>query len=337
MGTPEFALEPLQRLIDTEDLKVVGVITQPDRPVGRKQVMTPPPVKVLADKFAIEVMQPERISSDEETIRWIEEKEADVLVTAAYGQILKPNILDLCSYGVVNLHASMLPQYRGPAPINWMVINGDKDVGICTMQTDAGVDTGDILLGYYTNLGRPNETAPDLAYKPSIAGADLLVHTLQNYKDITPLKQSDLLEQNQDLNNPEKLLAPFMDKKLGEIDFEREEFILGSANPKQSDFKVVKKNTAQNLHNLVRGLLFWPGTYFMQGDQKVSILETRVVELESSSGVGTINKIDTERETFVIETREAGLEMLRLKPQGKNEMSALAWLNGQRLAVGDKL
>lgn len=336
LGTPEIAVPSLQKLIDAPDIEVLAVITQPDKPVGRKQVITPPPIKVLAKENQIPVFQPERISKDLELVEHLKSLNPDVLTTVAYGQILRENILKLAPYGVVNLHVSLLPKYRGPAPINWMIINGEDTVGVCTMNTVLEVDAGDVLMTAKSRLGE-NESAQDLAERMSFTGADLLLETLQNIKDITP--QEQVYPED---HNPETSLAPFMDKKLGEIDFGKTELIYKSANPKQSSFKVTKKNSAQNIHNLVRGTYPWPGAYFWHKDQKIIILRTEVdkdCDLLNTAelSAGQIVKIDKQEESFSIATQEGILKFLELKPQGKGAMSATAWLNGAHLQAMDSL
>ncbi len=327
MGTPEFAVPSLQALLNAPDIEVLAVITQPDKAVGRKQIITPPPVKRLAQQYGIKVYQPERISQDEELVKNLINLQPDFFITVAYGQILKQNILDIAP--VVNLHGSLLPEFRGPAPINWMIINGDKVVGLTTMLAEIGVDTGDILLEFQTNLGA-NENAEELSLRLAEHGAELLLKTLREFDSITREQQSTVTSSRQ--------LAPFMDKNLGRIVFSDKELILGSANPKQSEFKLTLKNSAENIHNLVRGTYPWPGASFMDADLHVIVLETRVADADSmNANLGTISSIDKSKGSFTVQCQQGLLEILRVKPQGKNEMKALDWLNGKRLTIGDKI
>ena len=327
MGTPEFAVPSLQALLNAPDIEVLAVITQPDKAVGRKQIITPPPVKRLAQQYGIKVYQPERISQDEELVKNLINLQPDFFITVAYGQILKQNILDIAP--VVNLHGSLLPEFRGPAPINWMIINGDKVVGLTTMLAEIGVDTGDILLEFQTNLGA-NENAEELSLRLAEHGAELLLRTLREFDSITREQQSTVASSRQ--------LAPFMDKNLGRIVFSDKELILGSANPKQSEFKLTLKNSAENIHNLVRGTYPWPGASFMDADLHVIVLETRVADADSmNANLGTISSIDKSKGSFTVQCQQGLLEILRVKPQGKNEMKALDWLNGKRLTIGDKI
>lgn len=327
LGTPEFAVPSLRVLVNASDIEVLAVITQPDKPVGRKQILSSPPVKVFAEEYGIKVYQPEKISQDEDLVKDLINFKPDFLVTVAYGQILKPNILDIAP--VVNLHGSLLSEFRGPAPMNWMIIHGDKEVGLTTMLAEIGVDTGDMLLKFKTKLGA-NENAEQLAERLATEGAELLLKTLREFDSIKKIAQSPVEVSRQ--------LAPFMDKNLGRIVFSDLELILKSANPKQSEFKVVLKNSAENIHNLVRGTYPWPGASFMDADLHVIVLETEVADADLvNAGPGVIHSIDKAKGSFIVQCQQGLLEILRVKPQGKNEMKALDWLNGKRLKIGDKI
>lgn len=342
-GTPDFAVPSLNKLIEADNIEVLALVTQPDKAVGRKQIITPPPTKVLAEKHGIPVFQPENVS------KWIatsssssfpRNDEIDLIVTCAYGQILKQNVLDIAP--VINVHASLLPEYRGPAPINWMLIHGDKTVGVTTMLSDTGIDTGDILLKTETEIASEVK-ADELTKKLSELGSELLIKTLNEFKEIKPEKQETS-------SNPEKALGPFMDKRLGEINFQAESFTLGSANPRQSDFKVVKKNTAENIYNLFRGTYPWPGAYFMRGEQKIIILDCEVSHchceedevrrgnlLNNNYKPGQITSINKEEGSFNVQTQEGELIIKKLKAQGKSELQSISWLNGYRLNIGDSI
>lgn len=329
IGTPEFAVPSLQALYDAEDIEVLAVITQPDKATGRKQIITAPPTKVLAKSFGLTVFQPEKISQDQELISQIKKLKPDYLITVAYGQILKASILELAP--VINLHASLLPEFRGPAPINWMIFHGDKKVGLTTMLTDQGIDTGAMLLQTETDLDE-NENAAELSLRLSHLGAKLLLKTITEFDKINP-------QQQQDLNSPRQF-APFMDKNLGLINFTAQELILKSANPKQSDFIFKQKNSAKAIHNLIRGSYPWPGAWFIHNAEKIIVLAAKVNNKETDGinvGPSTITKVDKKVGSFCVSCIEGELEILKLKAQGKNEMRALDWLNGQRLKPGDKL
>lgn len=330
MGTPEFACPSLQALIEADDIEVIALVTQPDRAVGRKQIITPPATKVLANKRKLPVLQAERISKDEAVIEQIIELKPDFLITVAYGQILKQNILDIAP--VINLHASLLPEFRGPAPINWMLFHGDTEVGLATMLTDAGVDTGDILLTSKMEIDNKIK-ADELTKKLSDLGAPLLVKTILEFEEIKAQPQTSC--------KPDRQLAPFMDKNLGQIDFAAEALVLKSASPRQSDFEFRQKNSAKAIHNLVRGSYPWPGAWFERNGEKIIVLETQANKLETNeektSVPSTISQINRDNGSFSIICHEGELEILQVKAQGKSAMRALDWLNGQRLKPGEKL
>jgi methionyl-tRNA formyltransferase len=355
-GTPEFAVPALNLLINSNDIEVLAVITQPDKPVGRKQILTAPPVKDIALKHGIPVFQPEKLNLDELLFKTLSDLKPDALVTVAYGQILKGNYLNLSSLGVVNLHASLLPKYRGPAPINWMLINGEKEIGVSTMLSDAGVDTGPVLLSSEM-LYVENETAQELTLRMSHFGADLLLSTLLklNFNKQQNNKNTEIEMLGQSLNEGQEFfkgqvqqgfaelavfeqLAPFMTKDLGLIDFFSPELHFSSPNLRQAFFKFSKPNSAENIHNLVRGTYPWPGAYFMFRGEKVVILETAVADEElKSPDPGTIVKVNHKEGFIWVQTFDGILQIYRLKPSGKAEMKASDCLNGFRLKEGDLL
>ena len=261
-ATPEFAVPSLQQLISHPAINVLAVITQPDKPVGRKQKMTAPPIKTVASEHCIPVFQPEKLSSDEELIDKLRTFNPDVFVTAAYGQILKRNILDIPKIGVVNLHASLLPAYRGPAPINWMLINGEEEIGVSTMFSDEGVDTGPVI-DTMTMIPDSNENAAKFSQRMSLVGADLLLESLLKLDDALKTDEERNYQQIKNKFSKEQLayeeldvsqkLAPFMTKELAKIDFAAAKIHYSSPNPRQDFFKYTKTNSAKNIHNLVRG------------------------------------------------------------------------------------
>jgi len=354
-GTPEFAVPALNLLINSGDIEVLAVITQPDKPVGRKQILTAPPVKDIALKHGIPVFQPEKLNLDELLFKTLSDLKPDALVTVAYGQILKENYLNLSSLGVINLHASLLPKYRGPAPINWMLINGEKEIGVSTMLSDAGVDTGPILLSSEM-LYLENETAQELTLRMSHFGADLLLNTLlklnlneQNNKNAENGIQVQSLNEDQEFSKGKvqkgfaelavfEQLAPFMTKDLGLINFFSPELHFSSPNSKQSFFKFSKPNSAENIHNLVRGTYPWPGAYLMFRGEKVAILGTGIADEElKSPDPGTIVKVNHKEGFIWVQTFDGILQIDKLKPSGKAEMKASDCLNGFRLKEGDLL
>ena len=326
MGTPDFALPALKKIIDSGH-ELLFVITQPDKKVGRKQVLTPPPIKELALEHNVEVFQPEKLNKAEELIAKIKNSGVDLMITCAYGQIIKQEILDIAP--IVNVHASLLPKYRGPAPINWTLINGDREAGVTTMLTAKGVDTGDMLLKASIDLDDEIK-AIKLSQKLAELGGDLLLKTLNQYQDIEAEKQNDL-------DDVAQQYSPFMNKDLGEIDFAKEFLELKSANPKQDYFLNKKLSSAKNIHNLVRGLEPWPGAYFIYKDQKIILLETSFDEKDTTKKPGELVEINKGEKSFIIATHQGSLEVKLLKPQGKNAMPALDWIHGQRLNIGDSL
>jgi methionyl-tRNA formyltransferase len=248
-GTPEYCLPSLEALYKSRH-KVVLVVTQPDRPVGRKKIVTPPPAKVLAQKLGIPVKQPERISRElEETFKDIEKP--DIIVTCAFGQILKQNVLDFCKYGVINVHASILPKYRGASPINWAIINGEKTSGVTIMQTDIGIDTGDILLSKSLDI-LPNETAGELSARLSKIGADALLETLE----LIEKGKAKRIKQD----NEKSTYYPMFKKTDGKIDFSK---------------------SPQEIVNFIRGMNPWPCAFAESnyGDIKVYSAHTEFGEL----------------------------------------------------------
>ncbi len=325
LASSSFACPSLERLIQEPNIEVLGLITQPDRPVGRQQKLTPTPAKITASKHGLKIWQAEKLSQASDLLAELKSLKPDVLISVAYGQILKKDFLELAPHGVVNLHASLLPLYRGPAPINWMIIHGEKTVGVSTMYSDEGVDTGDILL--QASIALPeNDTAIDVTETLSQLGANLLIETLLSL-DTLPRHPQNLSQ-----INPNKLLAPFMDRNLGFIDFIAETMTLRSASPRQADFKVELSNNAQNIHNLIRGTQAWPGAHFKYHNKKISILESRVISQEGSKPVGELlSRISADKSdsSIIIKCYDGSeLKILKVKPESKNTMPASAWLQG---------
>src|SRR5579864_7451284 len=226
LGTPAFAVPTLEALAARHD--VVSVVTQPDRPKGRGQELSASPVKQTAQRLGLPVYQPERIRRPEAQAH-IVSLSPEIMVVVGYGQIIPQSVIDIAPRGIVNVHASLLPKYRGAAPIQWAIVNGETHTGVTTMQINAGLDTGDILLARETEIG-PEETAVELGERLSVMGAELLIETLDglSHNVIRPRKQDDSLSS----------LAPILKKEDGEIDW---------------------KQPAAAIHNRVRGLVPWPG------------------------------------------------------------------------------
>ena len=252
MGTPEFAAVSLEKLAG--EFEVVAVISQPDKPKGRGYELLPTPVKVAAQKFDIPVFQPKSMRTNEsaELIRGLN---PDVIVVVAYGKTLPPDILNIPPKGCINLHGSLLPKYRGAAPIEWAVINGEKTTGLTTMYMAAGMDDGDMIYKNETDIGE-NETAFELRGRLAVIGADLLSKTLHD------LEKGTLTRTPQ--NHAEATYAPLIQKELGKLD---------------------PSKPALEIHNLVRGLSPSPGVFFTVGGQRVKLLKTAyIADLNGTPG-----------------------------------------------------
>ena len=299
MGTPDFAAAILQRLIDT-GRNVVGVFSQPDKPVGRKQIITPTATKIVAMEHNIPVFQPAKLR-DGEALKIMQELKPDLTVVAAYGKILPKDILDVAPLGNVNVHGSLLPEYRGSAPIQWSVINGDKVTGITTMFMAEGMDTGDMIMKFELPIGE-DETAGELFDRMAELGAESIEKTLELFDN------GEVKAEPQ--NEEEATYAPMLKKEMGEIDFGK---------------------TAEEIHNLVRGLNPWPMAYTFFDGKSVKIHEAK--EVEGFFGEeGTL--LDEKR--FVVGTKNGAVEFITVQPEGKNKMSGADFIRGRRLEKGAK-
>lgn len=299
MGTPDFAVPSLQALVD-EGYEVAAVYTQPDKPVGRKQVLTPPPVKERALELGLPVHQPTKLR-DGTVAAQLRGYAPDLIVVVAYGRVLPKEILDIPLMGCVNVHGSLLPKYRGAGPIQWAVINGERETGVTTMYMGEGLDTGDMLLKSATPIGE-NETAGELFDRLCIIGADCLKATVKGLLagEITPIPQDDAAATH----------APMLDKSLSELDFTK---------------------SAQELHDLVRGLNPWPIAHTTYGQKRLKVFATRPVK--GSGEPGTV--LDAER--FVIACGEGALQLLEVQLEGGKRMKAEDFLRGKPIIVGKSL
>lgn len=297
MGTPDFAVPALKSLANSQHT-VCAVFTQPDKPRGRKQVMTPPDVKVCAQSLDIPVFQPESMKS-EEAIELVKSFAPDVIVVAAYGKILPKAVLDIPKYGCLNIHGSLLPKYRGAAPIQQSVLNGDKVTGITTMLMDVGLDTGDILQTAQTEIGE-NETSGELFDRLAELGGELILKTLTALENgsLTPVKQDETLATH----------TSKIDKSLCPIDFSKSAF---------------------EVHNKVRGLNPWPIATTKICGKSVKVYSTRLCEKSGKSG--TVLSV----KPLVVACAEKSVEIIELQPEGKKRMTAEAFLAGHRLEIGD--
>ncbi len=301
-GTPEFALPTLQRVIAEPDFSVETVVTQPDRPRGRGQEISSSPVKDAALAAEIHVFQPEKIKSDS-AFDFFKRVAPDAVVIIAYGQIIPARLLDIPRLGWINLHASLLPKYRGAAPINWAIVNGETRTGLTTMRIDAGMDTGPTLLRWETDIF-PAETAPQLAHRMAEAGPELMIETLRKYDrgEITPVPQ----------DHPKATLAPMLKREHGRIDWSQ---------------------TAGQIYNRMRGLEPWPGV-FTTFRGHICHLWGRPEETREAAQPGTL--VVHGADTFVACAKNTRLRMEFVQAEGKKRIAARDWANGARLQPGEK-
>lgn len=299
MGTPDFAVPCLESLIDAGH-DIPAVFTQPDKPVGRKQVMTPPDVKVCALKHGLTVYQPNSMR-DGSAMEIIKEIAPDAIIVAAYGKILPKEMLDFPRYGCINVHGSLLPKYRGAAPIQWSVINGDVETGVTIMQMNEGIDTGDILLKRAVPIGI-DDTAESMFEKLAELGGKTLIEALEMLErgELHPEKQDESLA----------CYAPMLDKSISLIDWNK---------------------TGNEVHNLVRGLYSWPVAYTVLNGKKLKILRTSPGE--KSGEAGQVICLDP----LTVACSQGSLIIHELQLEGKKRMDAKSFLIGHKLNIGDKI
>ncbi len=297
LGTPAFAVPSLER-VQAAGHHISAVFTQPDRPKGRGGHLAASPVKDAALRLGIPVFQPERIRRPE-VVEQLRASKPDAMAIVGYGQIIPHSILDIPPLGVINVHASLLPKYRGAAPIQWAIANGETETGVTTMRIDAGLDTGGMLLKWSTPVG-PEETALELGPRLADAGADLLVQTLQG------LESGEVRPEPQDSTNA--TLAPILKKEDGEIDWSW---------------------PASKIFNRCRGFLPWPGTHTTFRGQQLQIWKSR----PAGAQAGQPGRLRVRGRHLVVECGEDTLlELLEVQLEGRKRVSAEAFLNGQRLA-----
>lgn len=296
MGTPEFAVPSLKKLIDN-NYDVCAVFTKPDKPQGRKKIITPPPVKIFANEHNIDVYQPEKVKS-EDTINLIKNLNPDIIIVVAYGKILPKEIIDTPKYGCINVHGSLLPKYRGAAPIQWSIINGDTVTGITTMYMNEGLDTGDILLQSKLYI-EEDETSDELKTRMSELGADLLIKTLEK------LKSGDLKPVPQDSN--EATFSPPLDKLNGEINW---------------------KADAKEIHNIIRGCNSWPIAHTRLRGKLFKIYKSKVSCMRSTYP-GKVVSVSP----FIVGCgNNTSLELIEVQIEGKKRMAASDFARGFRLS-----
>lgn len=301
MGTPEFAVPSLEALLNV--VNVQAVVTQPDRPVGRKRIITPPPVKRVALERGIPVFQPEKVR-DPEFIKRISSLKPDLIVVAAFGQILPRAILEMPRIGCINVHASLLPKYRGAAPIQWSIINGEKMTGITIMWMDEGLDTGDIFLQDSLEI-KEDWTSHELSEKLAVMGGRLLI------KSIDRIKSNNIVHIPQD--PAEATYAPMLKKESGRIEWKKE---------------------AVQINNLVRGLNPWPGAYTLKNGREIKIWKSEVHLKEGDGLPGKFYGI-IRNKGFIVGCGKGFLLVKELQESGKNKMTAIEYLAGHGLRKGD--
>lgn len=303
LGTPRFAVPSLEAIVAAGH-EVAAVYTQPDRPKGRGHELAPPPVKETALRLGLEVRQPEKIRRPE-NVDELRALGAKAMVVVGYGQIIPQSIIDLAPLGIINVHASLLPKYRGAGPIQWAIANGEKTTGVTTMSINAGLDTGDMLLKTETPIG-PEETALELGPRLATLGAQALLDTLKGLEagTITPIPQDNSLA----------TYAPILTREDGLIDWSL---------------------PAAAIHDRARGFLPWPGAWTTLHGQRFNVWRCRPADEESPAEPGVL--FTSARRLYACCGGGPVLELLEVQLEGKKRLPAEAFLNGHRLQPGERL
>lgn len=302
MGTPDFAVPTLQAMIDHYD--VIAVVTQPDKPKGRGKSVAFSPVKEKALEYKIPVYQPVK-ARESEFVEKLKKLDPDVIVVVAFGQILSKEILEIPKYGCINGHASLLPMYRGSGPIQWVVINGEKETGITTMRMDEGVDTGDMIEKVVVPIDS-KETGGSLFDKLKEVSAQLMVSTLKKIENGTAVYTPQ--------GDGKTCYAPMLTKKMGDIEFSK---------------------PAQQIECLIRGLNPWPSAYTKLHGKSLKVWDADVVKGRPDVEPGTI--LEVTKETIIVQTGEDALALREIQLAGKKRMNTSAFLLGYRVSAGEKL
>lgn len=303
MGTPDFAVEPLKALVNN-GYEVCGVVTQPDKPVGRKAVLTPPPVKVEAENLGIKVYQPQTLKNGE-GMEILRELNPDIVIVVAYGKILPKDFLEYSKYGCINIHGSILPKYRGAAPIQHCVLEGEEYAGVTSMQMDVGLDTGDMLLCKKTKIGE-NETAGELFDRLAPMGADLLIKTL------VALEKGELVPQKQ--NDEESTYASMLSKTMSPVDFSK---------------------SAQEVHNQIRGLDPWPVALTYLEGKTLKLFRSSISNVLDSGNAGETKTLKDGLAIFCGDGKAVVVSEVQF--EGKKRMNAADFLRGHPIPDGTVL
>jgi methionyl-tRNA formyltransferase len=305
-GTPQFAVPTLEKLV-TAGFSIPLVITQPDRPQGRGLELVASPVKQCAARHQLPVYQPEKIRANQELEHRLTEIAPDAIVVVGYGRIIPKWMLDIPRYGNINLHASLLPKYRGAAPVQWAIARGEKVTGVSTMRIDEGLDTGEVLLQQELGIAL-DDTSETLAPRLAAIGADLMVETLRHLQagTITPKPQ----------NNEEATLAPILTREDGRIDFQR---------------------TAQDIYNRLRGFQPWPGAFTKFRGKVLGVTAARPVQGSSQASWVEGQLFLRDSQFFVGCGQNTGLEVLEVQPEGKKRMGAADFARGYRPGQDERL
>ncbi|ABB44689.1 methionyl-tRNA formyltransferase [Sulfurimonas denitrificans DSM 1251] len=296
MGTPDYAAHILEKLLNTKNIEVVALYTQPDKPVGRKKILTPPAAKNIALKYGIAISQPSRLR-DKETVAEVTSIECDYIVVAAYGQILPLEILKHAP--CINLHASILPHYRGASPIQQTLLHGDVKTGVTAMLMNEGLDTGDILKIKEIEVDA-DEMSESLFSRLTEVASDLTIDVLENFVQYTPKIQDDSLSSH----------CKKITKQDGEVEFDN----------------------ATAIFNKYRAFTPWPGIYLTSG---LKLKKIELFEKESQNESGRI--LDIQKDSIIVGCKKGSIKVITLQPESKNEMSALSYINGKRLNIADTL
>ena len=301
MGTPDIAATCLKKIL-ADGFDVVGVYTQPDRPKGRGMKLVASPVKEVAVAAGIPVFQPENFR-EEETVEQLRALQPDICAVVAYGRILPQKVLDVPKYGCINLHVSLLPKYRGSAPIQWAVLNGDAETGVSIMQLDEGLDTGDVLMVEPVAID-PEETSGELFDRVSAVGAKTLVDALAKIEagQLTPVPQ----------DHSKATLAPPLSKDTARFAFTED---------------------AAHIHNWVRGMNPWPTAWFEQDGKRIKVSECRLAENPQNAAPGTVLAL----KPLTVAAQNGAVALLSVTPEGGKPMAGTAWAAGRRLKAGDSL